>query len=235
MRPEVTDSATQRAQRSRAARSLAMVALLVVIGSIWFSPLRHYINPKAAAAYLKTVRDTWWAPLLFIGLYSLFNVLLLPGTILSLTAGVVWGWLAGGLWVLAASTIGSAIPYFMARAAGSGWIEGQIERRAGRIYEKLRSEGFITLLLMRLVPIVPYNVLNYAAGLAGIRPRDYLVATFVGTIPGIFIFTYLADSLAKGVVSPREAFLRVLLAGILLAALALSSRLLAGRLKKRLG
>jgi uncharacterized membrane protein YdjX (TVP38/TMEM64 family) len=57
---------------------------------------------------------------------------------------------------------------------------------------------------MRLVPIVPYNVLNYAAGLAGVKTRDYLVATFIGTIPGIFILTYLASSIASGLVSPHS-------------------------------
>ncbi|MFN2239995.1 MAG: VTT domain-containing protein, partial [Thermoanaerobaculia bacterium] len=87
---------------------------------------------------------------------------------------------------------------------------------------------------MRLVPIVPYNVLNYAAGAARISPRDYFVATFVGTIPGIFIFTYLASALFAGLVSPREAFLRVIVAGLLLGTLALVSRLFAARVRERL-
>ena len=92
----------------------------------------------------------------------------------------------------------------------------------------------MSLLLMRLVPIVPYNILNYAAGVAGIKVRDYLLATFIGTIPGIFIFTYLASSIASGLVSPRAAFVRILIAGALLAALALASRFFAGRVKARL-
>ncbi len=191
------------------------------------------LDPAAAADWLKSVRGSWWAPLAFVGMYTVFNILLLPGTILSLTAGVVWGWLQGGLWVLLASTIASAVPYFIARS-GSAWIEKLIGGKAGKLHEKLQNEGFVTLLLLRLVPIVPYNLLNYAAGLAGIRPRDYLLATFIGTIPGIFIFTYLADSIAAGVLSPGDAFLRILLAGVLLGALVLSGRLLAGRVKRRI-
>jgi uncharacterized membrane protein YdjX (TVP38/TMEM64 family) len=224
------------APRSSLLRFRLALGLLLVVGVaavIYFSPLRQWIDPARAAAWLRSVGEAWWAPLAFILLYCLFNVLLIPGTILSLTAGVIWGWLAGGLWVLAASTVGSAIPYFIARS-GAGWVERQVRRRAGSIYERLRQEGFTTLLLMRLVPIVPYNVLNYAAGLAGIRPRDYLLATFLGTIPGIFIFTYLADAIAAGLISPGQAFVRILTAGLLFGALVLLTRLVSTRVKKRL-
>ncbi|HVT44239.1 MAG TPA: TVP38/TMEM64 family protein [Thermoanaerobaculia bacterium] len=232
--PATAPPPTEAPSRLRLRPVIAALVVIIVAVALYLSPAGRHIQPAAAAAWLREASGIWWAPLVFIALYTLFNVLLVPGTILSLTAGVVWGWMTGGLWVLVASTIGSAVPYFIARSAGSEWIERHVEKRAGRIYQKLRDEGFITLLLMRLIPIVPYNVLNYAAGLAGIRPRDYLLATLIGTIPGIFIFTYLADSIAAGVVSLREAFLRILLAGLMLAALAISSRLLAGTIRKRL-
>ncbi len=215
-------------------KPIAIIATVVILAVAVFFILRgRGFHPQQIAQWLKAVGDRWWAPVAFIGLYAVFNVFLLPATILSLTAGVVWGWFAGGLWVLAASTVASAIPYFIGRS-GSAWAEKLLERKAARIHRALRNEGFMSLLLMRLVPIVPYNVLNYAAGVAGIKVRDYLLATFIGTIPGIFIFTYLAASIASGLVSPRAAFVRILIAGALLAALALTSRFFAGRVKKRL-
>lgn len=205
-----------------------IVAIVVAaVAAIFFSPLRGLVDPARATMYLKSIGDLWWAPLVFIALYSLFNVLLVPGTLLSLTAGVVWGWLAGGVWVLVASTIGSAVPYFIARATASEWVDALVRKRAGSFREKLEREGFTALLVMRFVPLVPYVVLNYAAGLAGIRPRDYVIATFFGTIPGIFIFTYLADSVAQGLLTPRAAFLRILLAGALFATLAVVTRIAA--------
>ena len=211
--------------------ALAVIAALAVLAVVL---VRSGVHPRAVAEWLAMVGQHWWAPLVFIALYTLFNSLLLPATILTLTAGVVWGWWIGGLWVLAASTIGSAVPYLIGRT-GAAWVGDLLKRRAGRIHDALRHEGFMTLLLMRLIPVVPYNVLNYAAGLAGIGWRDYLVATFAGTIPGIFIFTWLASSIAAGVVSPRQAFVRILWAGVLLAALALVSRMFAGRVRKRIG
>lgn len=214
-------------------KPIAIIATVVVIAVALFFILRSRgVHPQQIAQWLKAVGDRWWAPVAFIGMYIVFNVFLLPATALTLTAGVVWGWVIGGLWVLAASTIASAIPYFIGRS-GSGWAQKLLEKRAARIHRALHNEGFMSLLLMRLVPIVPYNVLNYAAGVAGIKVRDYFLATFIGTIPGIFIFTYLAASIASGLVSPRAAFVRILIAGALLALLALSSRFFAGKVKKR--
>jgi uncharacterized membrane protein YdjX (TVP38/TMEM64 family) len=213
---------------------IGVIAAVIIVGVAAFLFLRSRgIHPQQIAEWLRAVGDRWWAPVAFIGLYIAFNVFLVPATILSLTAGVVWGWWIGGLWVLAASTVASAVPYFIGRS-GAGWAEKLLERRAARIHRALRNEGFMSLLLMRLVPIVPYNILNYAAGVAGIKLRDYLLATFIGTIPGIFIFTYLASSIASGLVSPRAAFVRILIAGALLAALALVSRFFAGRVRARL-
>ncbi len=212
---------------------LAAIGVIAIAAGAFLFLRSRGIHPQQVARWLSSVGNRWWAPVAFIGLYTVFNTFLIPATILTLTAGVVWGWFVGGLWVLAASTVGSAAPYLIART-GAGWVQTLLERRAARAYESLRREGFMTLLLMRLVPIVPYNVLNYAAGLAGVKTRDYLFATFIGTIPGIFIFTYLASSIASGLVSPGAAFVRILIAGALLAILALVSRFLAGKLRSRL-
>jgi uncharacterized membrane protein YdjX (TVP38/TMEM64 family) len=220
--------------RSSKLRTILILALIAVLAFGAFLILhRRGVGLQEVAAWLSSVGDQWWAPVIFIVLYALFNTFLLPATVLTLTAGVIWGWLAGGLWVLVASTIGSAVPYLIAYS-GSGWVEEVMKRKAGRMYNALKKEGFMSLLLMRLIPVVPYNILNYAAGLACIRPRDYFAATFIGTIPGIFIFTYLASSISAGLISPRQAFVRILIAGVLLAGLALVSRLFAGRVKSRL-
>lgn len=223
------------ASREKAARKKTfLLAGVVIIAVTAFFVLRSRgVDPRQIGEWLASVGDRWWAPVVFIALYAIFNTTLLPATVLTLTAGVVWGWLVGGLWVLAASTIGSAIPYWIAYS-GSAWVQEVMSRKVPRLLGVLEKEGFVTLLLLRLVPIVPYNILNYAAGLARIRPREYFAATFIGTIPGIFIFTYLASSIASGLVSPRQAFARILIAGALLAALALVSRLFAGRVKARL-
>jgi uncharacterized membrane protein YdjX (TVP38/TMEM64 family) len=76
-------------------------------------------------------------------------------------------------------------------------------------------------------------VLNYASGVAGIAPRPYILATFLGTAPGLFIYTYMADSLFNGLLSPRTAVTRVAIAGVLLAILVISTRMFASRMQRR--
>lgn len=207
--------------------AVACIAIAAVV------VLRSGLHPRAVAEWLAMIGDRWWAPLAFIALYTLFDTLLLPATIMTLTAGVVWGWWRGGLWVVAASLIGSFVPYLIARS-GAPWIDDLMQRRASRVRDALRREGFMTLLLLRLIPVFPYVLINYAAGLAGVGVRDYIVATFVGTLPGIFIFTFLASSIASGVLHLHDAFIRVLVAGALLAVLAIVSRAFAGRVRKRI-
>lgn len=209
-----------------------IIGAVVLIGVALTLYRLGYIDPEATTAWLREASGSWWAPLAFIGLYTIFNVFLIPATLLTLTAGVIWGWLVGGLWVLAASTVASFVPYLIARN-GAGWIESILRGRANDIHGKLQNEGFTTLLLLRLIPVFPYNVLNYASGLAGLRARDYVLATFIGTIPGIFIFTYLADSISQGLVSPGEAFVKILIAGALLGGLVLVTRFFSAKVKKR--
>lgn len=212
---------------------LALAAIAAAVLAFWLSPLREAVDPERVATWLRSIRAVWWAPLAFIGAYTIFNVFLVPGTILTLTAGAVWGWWTGGLWVLAASTIGSAAPYFLARSGSAGVTEA-LRARAARLAALLQDQGFTTLLLLRLVPIVPYNLLNYAAGFAGVKPRAYFAATFLGTIPGIFVFTYSADAIAAGVIRPRDAFIRIVLAGLAFGALILITRRWSGRVRARL-
>ena len=84
-------------------KTVAVVAIVAALGAAAFFTLRsHGVPPQEVAHWLKSVGGLWWAPLMFIALYALFNTFLLPATALTLTAGVVWGWLTGGLWVLAA-------------------------------------------------------------------------------------------------------------------------------------
>jgi len=231
----VTDKSTGTEKNPKWRVAIIIVVLVAVALTIYFTPLREILNPKNVQAWLKDISTEWWAPLVFILLYcSATTFFFPPATALSLAAGAIWGWFIGGLWVLCASSVASAIPYFIGRSGG-GWLSNKIPAQAQQLYKKLQNEGFTTLLLMRLVPIVPYTVLNYAAGLANIKTRDYLVATAIGTIPGIFIFTYLSDSIAAGAIGGKEAFIRILIAGALLAALVLVSRFLASKVRRRIG
>lgn len=198
------------------------IALTVAAGW-WFLQVRGF-TPEEAALWLRSAGHLWWVPLAYFGLYALFSVLMIPSVPLSVAAALMWGWALGGLIELFVFTLSSIIPFMLARSTLGSWLSARIPATRTTMYERLRKEGFFVLLVLRFVPLIPSPLLNYMAGLARLRLRDYLAATFLGSIPSVFIFTYLVDSVATATVSVPGAFFRTLVAGILIVSLALIGR-----------
>jgi uncharacterized membrane protein YdjX (TVP38/TMEM64 family) len=219
------------AANRRATLLIAVVILLLMSAGI--SLYSTGITPADAAEWLQETRQHWWTPFAFIGVYVFFALVFIPPFPLSITATVIWGWLLGGFYEWIAATLGAILPYLLARRLLAEWVSQRLEQRFSTVAEKLRREGFMAILLVRLVPVIPYIPLNFLAGATGIRPLHYFVATAFGMIPSIFIFTFLVESLIAGVVTPGQAFARVLLAGLLFAILVLATRWLASRLRRR--
>lgn len=203
---------------------------LTVAGAWWFLHIRGF-SAEETAMWLRSTGHVWWVPLAYAGVYALFSVLMIPSTPLSVAGALMWGWALGGVIELIVFTLSSIIPFILSRSTLGSWIETRIPAARTGVYERLRKEGFFLLLVLRFVPLIPSPVLNYMAGLAKLRFRDYIAATFLGSIPSVFIFTYLVDSVATATVSVPGAFYRTIIAGVLIASLALIAR----RLRKVLG
>ncbi len=207
------------------------LAVLLTIGLGWWILDVRGFTPEEASVWLRSAGHLWWVPLAFFGLYALFAVLMIPSVPLSVAAALMWGWALGGLIELVVFTLSSIIPFLLARSTLGSWIEAKIPATRTTLYERLRKEGFFLLLVLRFVPLIPSPLLNYMAGLARLRFRDYIAATFLGSIPSVFIFTYLVDSVATATVSVKGAFFRTLIAGVLIVLLALLARRLKRVLK----
>ncbi|MFN2239994.1 MAG: TVP38/TMEM64 family protein, partial [Thermoanaerobaculia bacterium] len=121
-----------------ARRIVIAVAIGVAIISVWIALSSGTLDVDGVVGWLEQVGGRWWAPLAFIALYTVFNLVLAPATALTLSAGVIWGWLLGGVWVLVASTVGSAFPYLIGRS-GSRRVEQILRRRAERLNRMLES------------------------------------------------------------------------------------------------
>ena len=211
-----------------AAAVVPILVLLAVLASRWLDADDLY----RLGRQLRAFEDRWWAPLALIGAFVVVSVTGLPGTPLTLAAGAAWGWLEGGAWVMLAILVGTAVPYLVARRGFRG-IRDAVDRRFAGIRERIAREGLYGLLVLRALHVIPFAILSYAAGLVRMRPRDYFVATFLGTLPGVLVYTYLADALLEGLVSHGQASLRVLGAGVAVVTLALVTRLLARRFRSR--
>jgi uncharacterized membrane protein YdjX (TVP38/TMEM64 family) len=143
-----------------------------------------------------------WGPVLFALLYVLATVLFLPGSILTLGAGAVYGVVQGAILVSFSATLGATAAFLVGRHVARGWVAKQIEGNAAfqAIDEAVAEEGWKIVGLTRLSPIFPFNLLNYAFGVTRVRLRDYVLASWIGMMPGTLMYVYLG-SLAGSLVT----------------------------------
>lgn len=135
------------------------------------------------------------APLVYVVAYALLTVLLFPGSVLTATGGLLFGAVAATALTVVGATIGATGAFLIGRALGRGQVERIAGDRLERIDSWLTRRGFVAVLYARLLPIFPFNALNYASGVTGVRLRDYVIATAIGIIPGTFAFAALGGNL----------------------------------------
>jgi uncharacterized membrane protein YdjX (TVP38/TMEM64 family) len=132
-------------------------------------------------------------PLIFLGIYVLATVLFLPGSILTLGAGVVFGLVKGAIICSISSTLGATCAFLVGRYLARGWVETKIDRntRFKAIDAAVAREGWKIVGLTRLSPIFPFNLLNYAYGITKVSLRDYFLASWIGMMPGTILYVYM--------------------------------------------
>lgn len=130
----------------------------------------------------------------FIAVYMLATVAFLPGSILTLGAGVVFGVVMGSIYVFLGATVGATLAFLVGRYLARGWISRKIEGnpKFKAIDTAVGREGFKIVLLTRLSPVFPFNLLNYAFGVTGVSLRDYFMGS-VGMIPGTIMYVYIGS------------------------------------------
>ena len=137
----------------------------------------------------------------FIALYIIATVAFLPGSIVTLGAGVIFGVVWGSLYVFIGATLGATAAFLVGRYLARSWVAQKIEgnKKFAAIDRAVGREGLKIVLLTRLSPIFPFNLLNYAFGITGVSLKDYFIGS-VGMIPGTIMYVYigsLAGSLAR--------------------------------------
>jgi len=132
-------------------------------------------------------------PLSFLGIYVLATVLFLPGSILTLGAGVVFGLAKGSVICSVSSTLGATCAFLVGRYLARGWVETKIDRnpKFKAVDEAVAREGWKIVCLSRLSPIFPFNLLNYAYGVTKVSLRDYFFASWIGMLPGTVMYVYI--------------------------------------------
>lgn len=170
-------------------RALRILALLAGLGAL-------LVLGRSAGGYLPAFR-AWvdglgaWGPVAFVGGYALATVAMVPGAALTLLGGAVFGVVRGTLYVFLGAVLGSALAFLVSRHLARPAVERRAaaDPRFARMDRAVEREGRRIVFLLRLSPLLPFNLLNYALGLTRVRFADYLLAS-VGMLPGTLLYVY---------------------------------------------
>ncbi|VAX14226.1 DedA family protein, putative, partial [hydrothermal vent metagenome] len=160
-----------------------------------------------------------WAPLAFITLYAMATVLFLPGSALTLAGGALFGPIWGVVYSLTGATLGAALAFLVARHLASDWVGKKVGGKLEKLYNGVAKEGWRFVAFTRLVPVFPFNLLNYALGLTRIKFSHYVIATFIFMAPGGIAYTYLGYA-GKEALAGGEGLIQKILIALGLLALA---------------
>ncbi len=136
-----------------------------------------------------------FAPIIYVLCFAILPIFLFPVPILAVVAGAAFGLFAGSLYTIIGAMINSVLMFYIARFLGFRAVSDFTQNSKSKILKTLGEPGgkFSLILILRLMPLVPYNALNYACGVMNVSLRDYVVATFVGIVPATFIMVNLGE------------------------------------------
>ncbi len=174
-------------------RLIAPIVLIVLIAAVWVLGLTDRLSWSGLARNQTVLQDwvaahPWLAPCLFVASYAASVALSLPqATLLTMAGELLFGTVAGGILAVIGATIGAVLLFLIARSAIAGSMATRGGAALGKLREELQRNGFAYLLAIRLLPVVPFWLVNLAAALCGMRLSQFAVATFIGIIPATFV------------------------------------------------
>src|SRR6516225_9570594 len=214
----------------RLSRSLSRIALALLIAAMagWAVYHRDQINLTTLDVWLASLGP--WAPIGYVMLFAMATVSFAPGVVFSLAGGALFGPLWGSLWNLTGATLGATLAFLIARSIGRDWVARNAGGLLKRLIDGVDAEAWRFVAFVRLVPLFPFNLSNYALGLTGIPLRHYVLATVVCMAPGAVAYTWLGYAGREALSGEADAVRYGLLALGLIAAIAVLPRLV-GRLR----
>jgi uncharacterized membrane protein YdjX (TVP38/TMEM64 family) len=178
-------------RESRVRLILIVTAATAVVAAIALLPVREWMQRLAewieGAGLVGAV--------VYAATYVVATVLLLPASLLTLGAGFAYGPLAGTLLVSPVSVTAATVAFLLGRTVARGWIAARVMRepRFAAVDAAIEREGLKIVILLRLSPVLPFGLLNYALGLTRVRLRDYVLGSFVGMLPATFLYVHLGS------------------------------------------
>ena len=211
-------------------RLMRIVLFLGLLAAVTLAILyRDQFDATALEAWVRDAGPV--APLLFVLLYAVAAILFLPGTVFTLAGGALFGPVLGTLYNLTGATLGATLAFLVSRYLVADWVAARAGGRVKQLINGVEGEGWRFVAFVRLVPLFPFNLLNYALGLTRLRLLHYIIATFVFMTPGAIAYTYLGYAGREAVAGGEGMIQKGMLALALLAVVTFLPRLI-GNLRR---
>jgi phospholipase D1/2 len=219
--------------------TIMWIAVLAVIatalGAVWFlTPLSDWASPESLQAYYEAIANSAWAPWLVIGTFVLASSIIFPVNALVIATAAAFGPGLGIIYSLVGMLLGSTVTYAAGRLVGERIARRLLGVRLNRIRQRIVAKGVISVAAVRLVPVAPFAVINFAAGASQIKLFDYLLGTLLGLAPGIAVLSFLSNQAIEAVTKPTVANITFAGLGILAwFALVIGAQAVVAKLRKK--
>ena len=176
-------------------KTAVLLVLLIALAALTWK-LSTWLTPQQLQQALQQTGS--WAPVLYIGLFVLLPAFFFPVAVLALAGGLLFGLWWGSVYTFIGAVLNCALMFLLARYVGRSQVQRLVEQKLSPQWQRRLQmadgkEGFLLLIILRLIPAVPYNLINYTFGLTGISFSSYLLASAIGIIPGTFAFINIGD------------------------------------------
>jgi uncharacterized membrane protein YdjX (TVP38/TMEM64 family) len=204
------------------------LAVVLAAGALWAVLNSERLDAAALTASIAGLG--LWAPIAFAALFALGTVLCAPGAVFGLAGGALFGPFLGSLLNLTGATLGATAAFLIARYLAAGWVTRTAGGRLKQLMEGVDVEGWRFVAFVRLVPLFPFNLSNYALGLTRIPLIHYVLASFIAMAPGTIAYTWLGHAGRGALTGETGAIRYALLALAMMAAIMVLPRLV-GRMR----
>lgn len=172
---------------SKFIKYIISISLILVISFIAYKIYKLDLGVNDIKLYVDSFGKM--GPIVYIIMFSLVPLTLFPDSILAIAGGLAFGLFNGYIYTTIGALIGGSISFYISKKLGRNIVKKLTNDKLDNIESMINEKGFFIIFLLRLIPLFPFDLISYGAGLTSISYKDFLLATFIGTIPGILVFT----------------------------------------------
>jgi uncharacterized membrane protein YdjX (TVP38/TMEM64 family) len=173
--------------------TILAIALFCIIATVAGIYLLGGIDQQQLQLWLQQMGV--WAPIIYILVYAIATIFILPSTPLNLSGGAIFGSVWGTVWTSIAAVLAAVLSFGFSRTIGRKFVKQKLAGKWQSLDREMEQGGFFYMFAIRLLPLIPYGMVNFAAGVTSIKFRDYFFGTLLGTVPGILPFVMMGAGL----------------------------------------